>query len=683
MEYKKNILLSVLIVLTLSSYALSTNSDTIVIGSANFCPPHEYINHDGKPTGYSVEFIKQIFSNRQIPYVIKPITADNFYTKILNKEIDILIGISPTIERKKDLVFSEPYLNDSKVFISSKTDRIERLSKLTGKTLAVVVNSCSSDFVKNIKDEYSFKIIFKYSTEEVLKAVNSGECDYGYISYLSAIFIQNKEKYSNIRFSNSLKYSNELSFACRKEDIKLINIINQEIQTLDTQKYKDYLENKWITPTLSYNKNEILNRVFPILSILLFIIVILTIISAILQNKIKKKTNELQEALKQTEEAKALAEESNKLKSIFLSNVSHDLRTPLNSICGFSNLLTDNNITDSEKIEYINIINTNSDLLINLISDLIDITKIEANQMKLIHSDFQLNHLIYNIYQKFNLEKQQKGKTNVQLNYFCPLINSLSIIISDKNRVNQILSNLLSNALKFTENGYISFGYYLIEEENQKFIKFYVKDTGIGIKESDLSMIFGRFSQTQSQYTHLGTGIGLSICEKLSEMLGGKIWVESEYGKGSTFYFTIPYIQPEEEEQILNNQISLQYNWSNKSILLIENHNPNKKFIESLLNPTGINKIAFNSGDEAIEYIKENKNIDLVIIDIELPRTIGLDAIEKMKTINPLIPIIALSPHASMEHTETIRNSNCDDFIKKPQKEDDFYNILNIWLNKS
>jgi len=683
MRYVKIFLLPLFIILSVANAALCESKDTLVIGAVNVYPPHEYINHDGEPIGFSVELIERILSNNNIAYRTEKLSINNYKSSIINKKVDILVGICATQDRIKDLAFSNDYYNDNKIFITHKGNIIERLDHLNNKTIAVVKNACSYQFIKSIQKTHPFTVVVKENPEEVVKAVNNNECNYGYTSYITAKFLEKQLQLQEIKYSDTQSYKSKLRFACRKEDKQIIDLINQELKTLQAQKYIEYLENKWIIPTLAPNPNIIYSYIFAVASILIIIIVILGVFNTILHKRVSKKTEELETALKETEIAKQSAENSNKLKSVFLSNVSHDIRTPLNSICGFSNLLTDNDLTDDEKNRYKNIINTNSDQLINLVSDLIDISKIEADQLKIIYTNINLNDLIHDIYQKFELEKKRQGKHDIQLNYYCTLLNSLSIIISDKNRVNQILSNLLSNALKFTENGSISFGYTLIQENNKEYLKFYVKDTGIGIKEEDLNLIFDRFKQTRSNYTHLGTGLGLSICQRLAEILKGNICVNSIYGKGSEFYFTIPYDRPEIPNKLLNHQILLQYNWLKKSVIIIERQKHNKKFIESLLNPTGINKIAVNSGTEALEYIESNKKVDLVLIDLELPKTLGLEAIQKIKSNNPQIPIVAITPYASAEQTKIIRNSHCDDFVSMPQKEYKFYNILNIWLNKS
>ncbi|MBN1927185.1 MAG: hypothetical protein JW798_15235 [Prolixibacteraceae bacterium] len=248
-----------------------------------------------------------------------------------------------------------------------------------------------------------------------------------------------------------------------------------------------------------------------------------------LEQKVLERTKDL-------EEAKKRAEEADKLKTSFLANMSHEIRTPLNAICGFSSMLNDEDTTAEMREQYSNIINNNSNLLLKLIEDILDISKIEAGQLKIQKGNFKLNSIFSDIYSIYKEDIRKKGKDNVKL--VCPVLNKPDIeIFSDAYRLKQVLVNLLNNALKFTSEGSIEFG-FAIESE---MLRFYVKDTGIGISEEDRKIIFNRFIKIERRETiYSGTGIGLSISKSIVELLGGKIWVTSEPQKGSLFEFTIP-----------------------------------------------------------------------------------------------------------------------------------------------
>ncbi len=238
----------------------------------------------------------------------------------------------------------------------------------------------------------------------------------------------------------------------------------------------------------------------------------------------------------EVKEAKDKAVHADKLKSVFLSNMSHEIRTPLNAIIGFSDLLLNKNLPETDKNDYISYINTSSKILLQLINDIIDFAKIESGQLKINKTETPVSFVLGEIYSVFSKEIKIKGRNNIELK-LAKSDNNL-IIITDQLRLKQILTNLISNAIKFTNQGIIEYGYNL---KDNKTLLLYVKDTGIGISKDKLNIIFERFKQVKdTDIVHEGSGLGLSICKNLVELLGGTIWVESEVNKGSTFYFTLP-----------------------------------------------------------------------------------------------------------------------------------------------
>ena len=237
-------------------------------------------------------------------------------------------------------------------------------------------------------------------------------------------------------------------------------------------------------------------------------------------------------------EAKEKAEESDRLKTAFLANMSHEIRTPMNSIIGFSELLSDDEITKEEIDNYVAHINIAGNSLLNLINDILDIAKIEAGQITIIQSDCNINALFNELYLTFTQQKEKLDKKELTIIYN-DQPSKQHTINTDPQRLKQIMTNLLGNALKFTEKGFIEFGFDLVSADKYM---FFVKDTGIGISPENQQLIFKRFSQVDGSHTrnYGGTGLGLSISKNLVELMGGKLWVDSVQGKGSTFYFTLP-----------------------------------------------------------------------------------------------------------------------------------------------
>jgi len=253
------------------------------------------------------------------------------------------------------------------------------------------------------------------------------------------------------------------------------------------------------------------------------------------REKIQRNLEEEQILLR---EAKEKAEESDRLKTAFLANMSHEIRTPMNSIIGFSELLSDDEITKEEKDNYVAHINIAGNSLLNLINDILDIAKIEAGQITIIQSDCNINVLFNELYLTFTQQKEKLDKKELTIIYN-DQPSKQHTINTDPQRLKQIMTNLLGNALKFTEKGFIEFGFDLVSADKYM---FFVKDTGIGISPENQQLIFKRFSQVDGSHTrnYGGTGLGLSISKNLVELMGGKLWVDSVQGKGSTFYFTLP-----------------------------------------------------------------------------------------------------------------------------------------------
>jgi len=383
--------------------------------------------------------------------------------------------------------------------------------------------------------------------------------------------------------------------------------------------------------------------------------------------------------------AKDRAERSDRLKSAFLANMSHEIRTPMNAITGFTNLLIDQSVSQKDKEEIAGLIRLSSDDLLNLINDIIDISKIEADELAINKSLHCVNEILNDIYKLYYQDLILKHK-NLNLNLSLIPDSERIAIYTDYARFRQIMNNLLSNAIKFTESGEISFGYTLVTLGNRKLLKFFVKDTGIGIAKENLDTIFDRYTRLNDdrKKIYIGTGLGLSISKKLVQMLGGEINVESKENVGSVFYFTLPYQEISNSDvQILStSKIKQNPDWSQKTLLIVEDTPSNYYLIENFLKSSKAILIWAKTGKEAIALFKETPKIDLILMDIQLPGINGYEATKIIKAHNKNVPVIAQTAYVLSGEKELSINEGCDNYISKPIKQDALIGLLTYYLGK-
>jgi hypothetical protein len=403
------------------------------------------------------------------------------------------------------------------------------------------------------------------------------------------------------------------------------------------------------------------------------------------QNKEYKKINQ------ELRQAKEHAEQSDRLKSAFLANMSHEIRTPMNSILGFSDLLKESKLSSEKQDQYIAVIEHSGKRMLNIINDILIISKIESGITDIHYAEFNINDQIESIYAAFKDEIAQKG---INYGYLNTLPDNNAIINSDSEKIYVILVNLLKNAIKFTNHGTIEFGYNLKKDSESAELEFFVKDTGEGIRLEQKELIFERFRQGSEALTrnYEGAGLGLAISKAFVEMLGGKIWVESDEensvsGKGgsTTFYFTIPY-------DIKSNKILDMKNLTSKTgklhqgkdlkVLIVEDDITSEMMLEIMIEDYCKSPLIAFNGLEAVQLCKENPDIDFVLMDIKMHELNGYEATKQIRKFNKDLLIFAQTAFALPGDREKAIAAGCNDYISKPYSQSELTALINKYIKK-
>lgn len=375
--------------------------------------------------------------------------------------------------------------------------------------------------------------------------------------------------------------------------------------------------------------------------------------------------------------AKEKAEESDKLKTAFLQNMSHEIRTPMNGIIGFSEMLALPTLSNEKREYYAGIVIKSSTQLLNIVNDILDISRIETGKIEIIEETVSVNEIISELYSFFKPQAVHKSLSFYPSN---GLKDEDCLIRTDQTRFKQILTNLLNNAFKFTESGSILFGY---TEEPGKLL-FYVEDSGIGIAPEAQDKIFERFRQanTEITYRYGGTGLGLAISKKLTELLGGEMWVKSESGKGSTFFFTLPFNRIQEPKSVAQGFTATEGLSETVTILIAEDEEVNYLYLSEILSKTTAKLIHAWNGREVVEKVANHPEVDIVLMDIKLPILNGYEATRQIKQIRPELPVIAQTAYAMKNDKEAALQAGCDDYLAKPIVKDALLSMIEKYVQK-
>ncbi len=384
-----------------------------------------------------------------------------------------------------------------------------------------------------------------------------------------------------------------------------------------------------------------------------------------------------EDLLKANEEAEA----SNRLKSSFLANISHEIRTPLNSVVGFSNLLLSNDLTKEVKEEYIEHINHNSEKLLQIIGDIIDLSRLESSQIEITYEEASVNSIVTEIVEEAR-QGIRRNEKPIILNVKNQFEESTDLIFTDRIWLKRVLNHLMDNAVKFTLDGSIEFSYY--REKDDLF--FRIKDTGIGINKENLGRIFEEFRQEIDghQRPFEGLGIGLTLAKEVIERMGGKIFVQSEKGIGSEFSFSIPYrpagSTKSKLKAILKEQMISTLNWSSRKCLLVDDNKDVLLYMNRILLDTGINILTARSGYEALEIVRNTPDIDVVVLDMQMPEMNGIEVTKEIRKIRKELPIIAQTAFIFEDDKDIIIEAGCDACLIKPIRKEHLMTVMSGFI---
>ena len=382
--------------------------------------------------------------------------------------------------------------------------------------------------------------------------------------------------------------------------------------------------------------------------------------------------------------SKVEAEASNRLKSSFLANISHEIRTPLNSVIGFSNLLLANDLSKEVKEEYVEHINHNSEKLLQIIGDIIDLSRLESSQIEITYEESSLNAIVNEAIEDARQIIRRNEKL-ISLNVKNQFEDNSDLIFTDSIWLKRVLNHLLDNAVKFTHDGSIEFS-YLLENEN---IIFKIKDTGIGINKENLVRIFEEFRQEIDGHHRPfeGLGIGLTLAKEVVERMGGKIFVKSEKGIGSEFSFSIPYRPADSTKtkikSLIDNQLLKPIDWSSRKCLLVDDNKDVLLYLSRILLDTGVSIITARSGSEAIELIKNTPEIDVVLLDMQMPEMNGIDTTKEIRKIRHDLPIIAQTAFVFENDKDIILEAGCDVCLIKPIRKEHLLTVMSGFVKSN
>ncbi len=671
----------------------------IVIGDDINYPPYSFVDDNGQPAGFNIDIAKAVGKEMGLEVVIRQDRWEVIRAELEKGEIDAISGMFYTEERALTYGFSSRHSVSNGDVFTANNNTINSLDELKGKEVVVQTADVYAEYLLQL--DLDIRLIEAPTVKEALNMVDNGVYDYAVVLKLPGLYSIRNNNFKNVKPAGLNFLPKEYCMAVRKENEDLLYILNAGLHILKASDQYQQIHDKWLGVYEERNFSDFLREHRWIIILIGSVIFTLLALSVSLRYLISKKTKELQtmneELIASNEEIvhknkllassqtelKARLEKINKqgdiirFKQNFLANMSHEIRTPLTGVIGMIDILKQTQLTEDQK-EYINILRHSGENLREIINQVLDYSKIEAGKLQLRKKEFAFHELEK---QAISLFQSLAGDSLTFESTIDPSIPDH--IYADKNRLTQIISNLISNAVKFTAKGKIRFSAQNLSVESnpeELYIKIAISDTGLGIEEKKQKALFTPFAQIhQSDYRESeGTGLGLSICKELAQLHGGKIGVESHYGKGSTFWFTFKTEKKHLHEAGSQENSSFEGStYKNLRILLVEDKIVNQKVMTLLLSSMGHTIELAENGAVALKKFQPD-TFDLILMDIQMPVMDGITATSKLRQKYPqLPPVIGLSANAFEGDREKYMNMGLDEYLTKPMKKEDFTDMLN------
>lgn len=671
-------LISFLFFVIPSETIYSQKKETVKIGVYNNSPKI-YVNGEGKPDGIFIEILERIAEeeNLELKYVIGE--WHELMSMLQEAEIDMLPDLA--YSRERDSLFSlnsVPVLTSWLEVFSLKNNPIHTVKEMNGKTIGELAGSVQEALLKgDFDDDFSLNYTLRSYEDYPLsiEALKNSEID---LLVASRFFSFSEHIDEEIISTGIILRPSELHLAFAKNiDPLLIRRFDRQLARMKNDPRSEYYM------ILQTHLDSVMQPPQPrrflwLLAVLFMVLLIVLVFAFLLKYQVDLKTRALWRRNRQLTRAKEKAEENERLKTIFLQNMSHEIRTPMNGIIGFLSLLKEPDLDPASREKYIDIVNKSGKRLLTTINNIIEISKIDTRQIEVRHTSVDLNEVMNFYYNFFSRQAKEKG---LELHLHCELPPGKEHVLTDKFILDNILTNLINNALKFTNKGVVELGVELKEN----FIEFYIKDSGIGIPVERQKAIFERFVQANLNMTraHEGSGLGLAIVKAYVEILDGKIWLKSEEGKGSTFFFKIPYIPAEVKSAEEVEPLPEQLKGEHLKILVAEDDNISFLFIQHLLNLPEVEVLRATDGRQVIEMARENPDISLILMDIKMPEINGIEATREIRKFNTAVPIIAQSAYTFSGEQEKAMEAGCNGYITKPINKSHFLKLIKDYTNHS